>query len=64
MKKQDIPRRFFGVPELARAYGVSDQTIYNMMNNGVVDCARYGRRRMLPADELPKLDAQFKVSAA
>jgi len=64
MKKQEIPRRFYGVPELARAYNVSDQSIYNLINQGVIDCARFGRRRLIPVSEEPKLAARFKLEGA
>lgn len=61
MKTQDIPRRYYGVPELAHAYGVSDQSIYNLMNKGLIASVRFGRRRLMPADEEPKLAARFRM---
>ena len=64
MKKQELPRRYYGVPELARAYSVSDQSIYNLIDNGVIDSVRFGRRRLIPADQEQKLDARFKRGAA
>lgn len=64
MKKQELPRRYYGVPELARAYSVSDQSIYNLIDSGVIDSVRFGRRRLIPADQEPKLDARFRRGAA
>jgi excisionase family DNA binding protein len=64
MKKQELPRRYYGVPELARAYNVSDQSIYNLMDDGVIDSVRFGRRRLMPADQESKLDARFRQGAA
>ena len=64
MKKQELPRRYYGVPELARAYSVSDQSIYNLIDNGVIDSVRFGRRRLIPADQEQKLDARFRNGAA
>jgi excisionase family DNA binding protein len=64
MKVQKIPRRFYSVPELARAYSVSDQSIYNLINNGVIDCARFGRRRLVLVSEEPKLAARFRLEGA
>jgi excisionase family DNA binding protein len=64
MKKAELPRRYYGVPELARAYCVSDQTIYNLINDGVIACARFGRRRLVPVSEEPKLAARFKLEGA
>ena len=60
MQHTKIPRRYYGMPELARAYNVSDQSIYNLMDTGVIDSVRFGRRRLMPADQEPKLEAQFK----
>lgn len=59
--KHELPRRFYGVTETARAYGVSDQSIYNAMNKGLIASARFGTRRLIPADEEPKLAALFKL---
>ena len=64
MKKQELPRRYYGVPELARAYSVSDQTIYNLMDEGAIDSVRFGRRRLMPADQENKLAARFRRGAA
>ena len=64
MKKQELPRRYYGVPELARAYSVSDQSIYNLIDSGVIDSVRFGRRRLIPADQESKLAARFRRGAA
>ena len=64
MKKQELPRRYYSVPELARAYSVSDQSIYNLLDEGVVDSDRFGRRRLVPVDQEPKLAARFRRGAA
>jgi excisionase family DNA binding protein len=64
MKKQELPRRYYGVPELARAYSVSDQAIYNLIKKGVIDSVRFGRRQLIPADQEPRLAAQFRKGAA
>jgi len=64
MKKQELPRRFYGVPELARSYGVSDQLIYNKLDDEVVDSVRVGRRRLVPADQEQKLAAFFRRGVA
>ena len=63
MQHTKIPRRYYGVPELALAYNVSDQSIYNLMDNDVIDSVRFGRRRLMPADQKPKLEAQFKAAS-
>jgi excisionase family DNA binding protein len=64
MKKQELPRRYYGVPELARAYNVSDQSIYNLMDEGAIDSVRFGRRRLMPADQESKLAARFTRGSA
>ena len=63
-KRQELPRRYYGVPELARAYGVSDQSIYNLIGDDFIDSVRFGRRRLIPADQEQKLDAVFRKGAA
>ena len=59
MNHKKLERRYYGVPEISVAYNVSDQSIYNLINSGVIECAKFGRRRLIPADQIPKLDAQF-----
>ena len=64
MRKQKLPRRYYSVPELARAYSVSDQFIYNLIVKGIIKTHRLGKRHLVPTDQEEALAERIKRGAA
>lgn len=54
-----VERRFFGVQEVATALGVTRKYIYDMMAAGDIASVKLGRRRLISAAELDRLEREL-----
>lgn len=54
----DVPRLSYSIAEAARALGVSERSVYNLIYDGKLRKLALGRRVVIPASDLQALIAQ------
>lgn len=52
----DHKRRFYSVPEVAKEFNLSDKHVWYMIASGQLTSCKLGRRRLIPAHELDRLE--------